>query len=94
MSQAYAGRKRIRRSFGRIPQVVEMPNLIEVQKYSYDQFLQVECPTEGRDEDGLQAVFKSVFPIDDFSGASMLEFVSYEFRSARNTMSRNASNAA
>ena len=79
MSQAYAGRKRIRRSFGRIPQVVEMPNLIEVQKYSYDQFLQVECPTEGRDEDGLQAVFKSVFPISDFSGASMLEFVSYGF---------------
>ena len=79
MSQAYAGRKRIRRSFGRIPQVVEMPNLIEVQKYSYDQFLQVECPTEGRDEDGLQAVFKSVFPISDFSGASMLEFVSYDF---------------
>ncbi|MEC7163813.1 MAG: DNA-directed RNA polymerase subunit beta, partial [Pseudomonadota bacterium] len=79
MSQAYAGRKRIRRSFGRIPQVVEMPNLIEVQKYSYDQFLQVECPTEGRDEDGLQAVFNSVFPISDFSGASMLEFVSYDF---------------
>ena len=79
MSQAYSGRKRIRRSFGRIPQVVEMPNLIEVQKYSNDQFLQVECPTEGRDEDGLQAVFKSVFPVSDFSGASMLEFVSYDF---------------
>ncbi|CAI8421142.1 MAG: DNA-directed RNA polymerase subunit beta [Rhodobiaceae bacterium UBA7378] len=79
MSQAYAGRKRIRRSFGRIPQVVEMPNLIEVQKYSYDQFLQVECPNEGREENGLQSVFKSVFPISDFSGASMLEFVSYDF---------------
>jgi len=79
MSQAYAGRKRVRRSFGRIPQVVEMPNLIEVQKYSYDQFLQVQAPEGGRDEDGLQAVFKSVFPISDFSGASMLEFVSYDF---------------
>jgi DNA-directed RNA polymerase subunit beta len=79
MSQAYAGRKRVRRSFGRIPQVVEMPNLIEVQKYSYDQFLQVQAPDGGRDEDGLQAVFKSVFPISDFSGASMLEFVSYDF---------------
>ena len=79
MSQAYAGRKRVRRSFGRIPQVVEMPNLIEVQKYSYDQFLQVQEPDGGRDEDGLQAVFKSVFPISDFSGASMLEFVSYDF---------------
>ena len=79
MSQAYAGRKRIRRSFGRIPQVVEMPNLIEVQKYSYDQFLQVQEPDGGRFEEGLQAVFKSVFPITDFSGASMLEFVSYGF---------------
>ena len=79
MSQAYAGRKRIRRSFGRIPQVVEMPNLIEVQKYSYDQFLQVQEPMDGRFEEGLQAVFKSVFPISDFSGASMLEFVSYGF---------------
>ncbi|MDC0148167.1 DNA-directed RNA polymerase subunit beta [Alphaproteobacteria bacterium] len=79
MSQAYAGRKRIRRSFGRIPQVVEMPNLIEVQKYSYDQFLQVAHPEGGRLEEGLESVFKSVFPISDFSGAAMLEFVSYEF---------------
>ncbi|MBT5518206.1 MAG: DNA-directed RNA polymerase subunit beta, partial [Rhodobiaceae bacterium] len=80
MSQAYAGRKRIRRSFGRIPQVVEMPNLIEVQKYSYDQFLQVLAAADGsRLEEGLQAVFKSVFPIADFSGSSMLEFVSYDF---------------
>ena len=66
MSQAYAGRKRIRRSFGRIPQVVEMPNLIEVQKYSYDQFLQVVHPDGGRLEEGLQSVFKSVFPIYRF----------------------------
>ena len=72
MSQAYSGRKRIRRSFGRIPQVVEMPNLIEVQKYSYDQFLQVAHPEGGRLEEGLQSVFKSVFPITDFSGAAML----------------------
>ncbi|MBB3613046.1 DNA-directed RNA polymerase subunit beta [Rhizobium sp. BK602] len=56
-----------------------MPNLIEVQKASYDQFLMVEEPKGGRPDEGLQAVFKSVFPITDFSGASMLEFVSYEF---------------
>jgi DNA-directed RNA polymerase subunit beta len=58
--------------------VLEMPNLIEVQKASYDQFLMVESP---RAVAGTrpQAVFKSVFPITDFSGASMLEFVSYEF---------------
>ena len=79
MSQAYAGRKRIRRSFGRIPKVLDMPNLIEVQKYSYDQFLQADEPDGGREDIGLQAVFKSVFPIDDFAKTSRLEFVSYEF---------------
>ena len=56
-----------------------MPNLIEVQKESYDQFLQVKEPEGGRINEGLQAVFKSVFPISDFSGQAMLEFVRYEF---------------
>lgn len=83
MSQAYAGRKRIRRSFGRIPQVVEMPNLIEIQKYSYNQFLQSIPPEGGRLEQGLEAVFKSVFPIEDFAATSRLEFVSYEFETPK-----------
>ena len=78
-AQTFTGRKRIRKFFGKIKEVAEMPNLIEVQKASYDQFLQIEEPKGGRDDDGLQAVFKSVFPISDFSGASMLEFVRYEF---------------
>jgi len=56
-----------------------MPNLIEVQKASYDQFLMVDEPQGGRLDEGLQAVFRSVFPISDFSGTSMLEFVRYEF---------------
>jgi DNA-directed RNA polymerase subunit beta len=56
-----------------------MPNLIEVQKASYDQFLLVVEPPGGRPNEGLQAVFKSVFPISDFSNTSMLEFVKYEF---------------
>jgi DNA-directed RNA polymerase subunit beta len=56
-----------------------MPNLIEVQKASYDQFLLVKEPVGGRPDEGLQAVFKSVFPISDFSNTSMLEFVKYEF---------------
>ena len=56
-----------------------MPNLIEVQKASYDQFLLVKEPEGGRPDEGLQAVFKSVFPISDFSNTSMLEFVKYEF---------------
>ena len=56
-----------------------MPNLIEVQKASYDQFLMVEEPKGGRPEEGLQAVFKSVFPISDFSNTALLEFVKYTF---------------
>ena len=60
-----------------------MPNLIEVQKASYDQFLMVEEPEGGRPDEGLQAVFKSVFPISDFSGTSMLEFVKYEFEAPK-----------
>src|SRR5512138_1486030 len=77
--QTFTGRKRVRKFFGHIKEVAEMPNLIEVQKASYDQFLMVEEPQGGRLDEGLQAVFRSVFPISDFSGTSMLEFVRYEF---------------
>jgi DNA-directed RNA polymerase subunit beta len=79
MTQSFTGRKRVRKSFGRIPTIAVMPNLIEVQKYSYDQFLQVDEPTGGRPDQGLQSVFKSVFPISDFSESATLEFVRYEF---------------
>ena len=78
-TQTAAGRKRIRKFFGKNIEVAEMPNLIEVQRESYDQFLQMKEPAGGRANDGLQAVFKSVFPITDFSGQAMLEFVRYEF---------------
>ncbi|MBR1028879.1 DNA-directed RNA polymerase subunit beta [Bradyrhizobium liaoningense] len=77
--QTFTGRKRVRKFFGHIKEVTEMPNLIEVQKASYDQFLMVDEPAGGRLDEGLQAVFRSVFPISDFSGTSMLEFVRYEF---------------
>ncbi len=80
MAETFNGRKRIRRKFGTIREVAQLPNLIEVQKSSYDDFLMVKEPPGGRPDDfGLQAVFKSVFPISDFSGKSTLEFVSYEF---------------
>ncbi len=81
MAQAvtFNGRKRVRKFFGHIAEVADMPNLIEVQMSSYDQFLLVDEPEGGRPDEGLQAVFKSVFPITDFSGAAMLEFVRYEF---------------
>ncbi|WP_062236884.1 DNA-directed RNA polymerase subunit beta [Aureimonas sp. N4] len=81
MSQTttFSGRRRVRKFFGSIPEVAEMPNLIEVQKASYDQFLMVDEPEGGRPDEGLQSVFRSVFPISDFAGHSMLEFVKYEF---------------
>jgi DNA-directed RNA polymerase subunit beta len=79
MAQTFTGRKRVRKFFGKIEEIAEMPNLIEVQKASYDQFLQIAEPRGGRPDDGLQAVFRSVFPISDFSNTSMLEFVHYEF---------------
>src|SRR5688572_28072572 len=73
------GHKRLRKMFGRIHEVAEMPNLIEVQKQSYDQFLMVEEPEGGRPDEGLQAVFRSVFPIKDFGERAQLEFVRYAF---------------
>jgi len=80
MAETFNGRKRIRKKFGSIKEVAEMPNLIEVQKSSYDDFLMVKEPPGGRSDDhGLQSVFKSVFPISDFSGRATLEFVRYEF---------------
>ncbi|HVV42007.1 MAG TPA: DNA-directed RNA polymerase subunit beta [Nitrobacter sp.] len=81
--QTFTGRKRVRKFFGHIREVAEMPNLIEVQKASYDQFLMVDEPPGGRLDEGLQAVFRSVFPISDFSGTSMLEFVRYEFEAPK-----------
>src|SRR5512140_2867723 len=79
MAETFTGRRRVRRFFGSIREVAEMPNLIEVEKASYDQFLLVEEPEGGRGDEGLQAVFKTVFPISDFSNTALLEFVRYDF---------------
>ena len=79
MAQSYVGRKRLRNKFGRIKEVAEMPNLIQIQKNSYDSFLIVDEPPEGRADVGLQSVFNSVFPIHDFPGKAQLEFVKYNF---------------
>src|SRR6516164_9455381 len=68
---------RIRKNLGRINRVIEVPNLIDIQKSSYDKFLQATVPQNERVEIGLQAVFRSVFPIKDFNGTSELVFVSY-----------------
>ncbi len=79
MAQSFTGKKRIRHSFGRIPEAVQMPNLIEVQRSSYEQFLQRETRAGQRRDEGIEAVFKSVFPIKDFNERAVLEYVSYEF---------------
>ncbi|VAW13764.1 DNA-directed RNA polymerase beta subunit, partial [hydrothermal vent metagenome] len=79
MSVTFNGRRKMRKSFGSIREVIDMPNLIDVQKTSYEQFLIMDKPEGGREDTGLQAVFKSVFPIKDFSDTSSLEFVEYEF---------------
>jgi DNA-directed RNA polymerase subunit beta len=68
---------RARKSFAKLKQVIDIPNLIDIQKRSYDKFLQIDIPTEKREDIGIQGVFKSVFPIKDFSETSSLEFVSY-----------------
>ena len=78
MAQSFTGRKRIRKSFGRIQEVAPMPNLIEVQMSSYDQFLNSTTLEGERADVGLTEVFKSVFPIRDFSEKAQLEFVDYE----------------
>ena len=77
-TQTFMPRKRIRKSFGRIPEVAPMPNLIDVQRSSYEGFLQMHIAPDSRTNTGLQEVFRGVFPIDDFAGRGRLEFVYYE----------------
>ena len=79
MTLSFTQKKRIRKSFGRIPEAIRMPNLIEVQRSSYEQFLQRDVRPANRVDDGLEAVFKSVFPVKDFNERATLEYVSYEF---------------
>src|SRR5216117_579930 len=75
-----------RKDFGKIPSIVEIPNLIEVQKRSYETFLQKDGPADRREEFGLQAVFKSVFPIADYNDNALLEFDSYHFGEPKYTV--------
>ena len=68
---------RVRKNFAKIQKIIEIPNLINIQKQSYEKFLQADTAPEKRDDVGLQGVFKCVFPIRDFNETSSLEFVSY-----------------
>ena len=78
MAQTYAGQKRIRKFYGKIEEVLAMPNLIEVQKSSYDLFLKSGDQPDPSDGEGIKGVFQSVFPIKDFNETAILEFVKYE----------------
>ena len=68
---------RFRKSFSTTPRVIQIPNLLEIQKRSFDRFLQASVEPEKRENVGLQAVFNSVFPIKDFNETASLEFVGY-----------------
>ena len=79
MTLSFTGRKKIRKPFGLGAETVPMPNLIEVQKKSYSTFLQMEVVPEERTNSGLEGVFRSVFPIQNFSETASLEYVKYQF---------------
>ncbi|WP_110648492.1 DNA-directed RNA polymerase subunit beta [Salinicola peritrichatus] len=79
MAYSYTEKKRIRKDFGKLPQVMDVPYLLAIQLDSYYDFLQQDRAPEARLETGLHAAFKSVFPIESFSGNAALEYVSYRF---------------
>jgi DNA-directed RNA polymerase subunit beta len=78
MTKLLANNYRFRRTYLKFPEVVNIGNLIEIQRRSYDLFLQPECDPADRENVGLQGVFNSVFPIEDFSGRASLQFVCFE----------------
>ena len=79
MARTYTERKRIRKSFARIPEITPLPNLIELQTTSYEKFLQMDVPADKRAPMGLQEVFQFAFPISDFSEKAQLEFFRYDY---------------
>ncbi len=78
MSYSYTEKRRIRKNFGRLPKVMRLPKLIETQLNSYAEFLQSDVPADKRNKQGLEEVFKTLFPITSVSGNAALEYVSYE----------------
>ena len=75
---SHTGRMRVRKFYGHIREVCEMPNLIEVQCRSYEEFLQADIPASERAMQGLHSVLTSVFPIKDFGDKAEIDYVSYE----------------
>jgi len=77
MAYSIANNHLLRKNFAKIKKIIDIPNLIDIQKSSYKRFLQIDVPAEVRENIGLEAVFRSVFPIKDFSETASLEYVSY-----------------
>jgi len=86
MSERLSAIRRLRKSFGKIEKIIDIPDLIGMQRESYARFLQMETAPEKRENRGLQAVFKSVFPIKDFTGSASLEFVAYRFGEVKHSI--------
>ncbi|MFB2538995.1 MULTISPECIES: DNA-directed RNA polymerase subunit beta [unclassified Acinetobacter] len=78
MAYSYTEKKRIRKNFGKLPQVMDVPYLLSIQVDSYRDFLQDGTPVKQREDVGLQSAFRSVFPIESYSGNAALEFVEYQ----------------
>ena len=77
MAYSYTEKKRIRKNFGKLPSVMDAPYLLAIQVDSYRTFLQDGKSPKNREDIGLQAAFRSVFPIESYSGNAALEFVEY-----------------
>jgi len=86
MSKGSLASMRIRKNFGKIRKIIEIPDLIGMQRESYKRFLQMDVSPEKREDIGMQAVFKSVYPIKDFTGSASLEFVSYRFSEVKHSV--------
>ena len=77
MAYSFTEKKRVRKNFGKLPQIMDVPFLLAIQLESYERFLQAERSPAERLESGLHAAFKSVFPITSYSGNAALDYVSY-----------------
>ena len=81
MQLSFTKKKNIRKSFGKLKESLSIPNLIEVQKRSFDSFLQLKTDPDKRENMGLHSVFKSVFPINDYAERATVDYISYNIKS-------------
>ena len=89
MPSTLENRHRIRRSFGSLTAPIKVPHLLKIQLDSFERFLQRDVPPDQREDKGLESVFRSVFPVSDFSGTSTLEYVHYRLGVTQNILLKN-----